>query len=146
MTPSHSTLPSCSNDSAYTNTQALTCNQDHPKTIQYLGQPASRLQDGAAVVEELPPGGALHVVVVPVPAAPLHLGSAPCRDPGRVPGRVPGIPEWVLVVAEVCEVVDVTGRVIIVVGCHVVGVARLRMAMVVAPDEGRNLRVACSLE
>ena len=82
-------------------------------------------------------------MVVPVPA-PLHLGSAPCSDPGRVPGRVPGISERVLVVAEVCEVVDVAGRVVLI-GRHVaVGVAGLGMAVVVASDEGRNLRVACS--
>ena len=72
-------------------------------------------------------------MVVPVPA-PLHLGSAPCCDPGGVPGRVPGIPEWVLVVAEVCEVVDVAGRVVLVSRQMAVGVPRLGMAEVVATD------------
>ena len=81
-------------------------------------------------------------MVVPVPAAPLHLGSAPSSDPGRVPR----VPEWVLVVAEVCEVVDVAGRVVLVGRQVAVRVARLGMAEVVSSDEGRNLRVACSLE
>ena len=108
-----------------------------------LRQPAARLQDGTAVVEQLPPGGAL-IVVVPVPA-PLGLGGP--NDPGRV-GIGMMLSQGIFVVAEVCEVVDVAGGVVVVVGhggVVVVRVAGLGVA-VVASDKGRNLWLISSLE
>ena len=105
-----------------------------------LRQPAARLQDGAAVVEQLPPGGAL-IVVVPVPA-PLGLGGP--NDPGRV-GIGMMLSQGIFVVAEVCEVVDVAGGVVFVGHAVVVRVAGLGVA-VVASDKGRNLWLISSLE
>ena len=118
------------------------------------------MQDGTPVVKELPPGGAL-VVVVSVPA-PL---SSP-KNPGRVPGRAgnlglsgragnlgfPGragnngmLSERIFVIAEVCEVVNVAGGVILVGHGRVrVWVAGLGVA--VASDKGWNLWLSGSLE
>ena len=83
-------------------------------------------------------------MVVPVPA-PLGLGGP--NDPGRV-GIGMMLSQGIFVVAEVCEVVDVAGGVVVVVshvGVVVVRVAGLGVA-VVASDKGRNLWLISSLE